>query len=114
MVSEKFSFEKLEILQRCVAHLHFRHPAISQFPLADISFNIYLLQRAEKCTNCSSLSALSAFEFSSYIRAGLLWVKSYANEENYKHWRQQRLAICSSSIWILETSRIFVLQGKAL
>ena len=76
-----------------MAHLRFSHPPISQFSLADISFNISVVQRAEKCTNCSSLSALSAFEFSSYIRAGLLCVKSYANEENCKHGRQQRFAI---------------------
>ena len=52
----------------------------------------YCSQRAENCTNCPTLSALSTFAFISYIRPRLLWVKSYANEEKCKQWRQQRFA----------------------
>ena len=52
----------------------------------------YCSQRAENCTNCPTLSALSTFAFNSYIRPRLLWVMSYASEEKCKQWRQQRLA----------------------
>ena len=52
----------------------------------------YCSQRAENCTNCPTLSALSTFAFNSYIRPRLLWVKSYGNEEKCKQWRQQRFA----------------------
>ena len=50
----------------------------------------YCMQRAENCTNCSTSSALSTFAFSSYMWPRLQWVKSYANEEKCKQWRQQR------------------------
>ena len=63
-------------------------------------FLIAWKDRVENYTNCSNYSALSTHAFSSHIQLRLLWVKSYANEENCKQWRQQRFAY------------IFMLQRK--
>ena len=84
MVSEKFSSKNSKLYWECMAHKHFCHTLISQFLMA------YCLQRAENCTNCSTSSALSTFAISSYMWPRLQWVKSYANEEKCKQWRQQR------------------------
>ena len=39
MVSEKFSSKNSKFYRGCMAHKLFCHPAISQFLMADISFN---------------------------------------------------------------------------
>ena len=71
----------------------------------------YCLQIAEKCTNCSTWSALSTFAFSSYIRPRLLWVKSYAYEEKCEQWRQQGFAytICLSQTLVSDESHLVML-----
>ena len=42
MVSGKGSFKDLKFYKECMAHESFCHPAIWQFSMADISFNITL------------------------------------------------------------------------
>ena len=84
-------FWKLEILQRMYGSLTFLPH--SNFAIFDGWYFLqYCSQRAENCTNCPTLSALLTFAFNSYIQPRLLWVKSYANEEKCKQWRQQRFA----------------------
>ena len=39
MVSEKFSSKNSKFYRECIAHEIFCHPAISQFLMADVSFN---------------------------------------------------------------------------
>ena len=58
-------------------------------------FLCYCFQKAENCTKCSNYPTLSTFEFDC-----LLWVKSYANEQNCKQWRQQRFAYWETWEWI--------------
>ena len=40
MVSEKFSSKSSKFYRECIAHQLFCHTAISQFSMADISFNM--------------------------------------------------------------------------
>ena len=68
--------------------LTFCYPAISQFLMADMSFNI-----ACKELKIAQLNQLFQFLHLVYdIRRRLLWVKSYTKEEKCKQWRQQRFS----------------------
>ena len=73
MVSGKGSFKDLKFYKECMAHEIFCHPAIWQFLMADISFNIAL--KRWKLHKLLKLISSSNFWFSSYIRPRLLWVK---------------------------------------
>ena len=65
-VSEKFSFNNSKFYKECMTLTFFCHPAISQFLMADISFNI-------ACKELKTAKiALSTFELRSHIFPQLL------------------------------------------
>ena len=72
----------LEILQRTYGSLTFLPP--SNFAVFDRWYFLHsYLQKAENCTNCSSQSAFSTSEFSSYATDGFSELSCmHVNEEN--------------------------------
>ena len=82
MVLEKFPLKNSKFYEEYMANQLFCHPAISQFSLADISFNIKKSWKLLKL-------ALLILGFSSFIRPRLIWVKLYAN---YLNVNSRRLA----------------------
>ena len=91
--SEKFSSKKTRNFTENVnGSLIFLPPAISQFLMADISFNI--ASKSWKLHKLLNVISSFNFAFSAYVRPRLLWVKSYANEEKcIKQWLQQKIRL---------------------
>ena len=73
MVSEKFFSKNSKFYRECMAHKLFCHTAISQFLMADISFNIACKElKIEQIAQLNQLFQVLHFVHIQYIRPRLL------------------------------------------
>ena len=88
MVSENYSFKNSKFDKECMAHKPSCHPAISQFSMADISFNIAFklksleLHQLLKLINSSRNSSVNLVQYGHgfYELSGMLMRKNVNND----------------------------------